>query len=127
MKAYSSDLRAKILAAVDDGMSKMEAARVFRVGISTIKRYARQRHQTGSLEPKRHPGRPPTIRPAQRELLWAQVAAHPAAFLDEQCALWAARTGIRVSIATMSREIRRLEWTRKKGCWVPPNETNDAA
>ena len=126
MKAYSPDLRAKILAAVDDGMTQREAARTFRVGISTIKRYAQQRRLTGHLDPKPHPGRPPTIRPEQRELLWAQVAEDPAAFLDEQCARWAERTGIRVSIATMSREIRRLGWTRKKGCWVPPNETSDA-
>src|ERR1700736_2159644 len=102
MKAYSTDLRVKILAAVDDGMPKLEAARVFRVGISTVKRYAQQRQRTGTLEPKRHPGPAPKIAPAQRAFLRTQAIAHPAAFLDEHCALWEAQTGVRVTVSTMS-------------------------
>jgi transposase len=121
VKAYSPDLRAKILAAVDAGMSKSEAARTFRVGLATIKRYAALRRDHGSLEPKRHPGRSPIIGPEQQEVLWAQLVAHPAAYLDEQCALWEAHTGVRLSISAMSRTITRLGFTRKKGRWVPPS------
>jgi transposase len=127
MKAYSPDLRTKVVAAVDGGRPKTEVARVFGVGLSTVKRYLKQQQETGSLAPKRHPGRAPTIRPDQRELLRAQLAAHPAGFLDEHCAWWAEQTGVRVSTATMSREIKRLGWTRKKGRWVPPSETSGAA
>jgi transposase len=39
MNAYSEDLRKKIVAAVERGMPKIEAARTFGVGISSIKRY----------------------------------------------------------------------------------------
>ncbi len=127
MKAYSPDLRSKIVVAVEGGRPKTEVARSFGVGLSTVKRYVTQHQTTGSLAPKRHPGRAPTIRPDQRPRLWAQLEAHPAAFLDEHCALWAKDTGSHLSIATMSREIKRLRWTRKKGRWVPPNETSDAA
>jgi transposase len=127
MKAYSPDLRAKIVAAVEAGRSKAEVARVFAVGLSTVKRYVNQQQETGSLAPKRHPGRAPTIRPDQRGLLWTQLAAHPAGFLDEHCRWWEEQTGIRVSTSTMSREIKRLGWTRKKGRWVPPSKTSDAA
>jgi transposase len=121
MRAYSPDLRAKILAAVDAGMSKAHAARTFGVCEETIRRYSRQRRETGTLDPRPHPGRPPTIRPEQREVLWTQLVAHPTAILTEHCALWEAQAGVRVSITTMSREIRRLEWTRKKDRWVPPS------
>lgn len=127
MKAYSPDLRSKIVAAVDAGRSKAEVARVFGVGLSTVKRYLKQQHETGSLAPKRHPGRAPTIRSDQRDLLRAQLDAHPAGFLDEHCAWWEEQTGRRVSTSTMSRAINRLGWTRKKGRWVPPSETSDAA
>ena len=127
MKAYSPDLRSKIVAAVEAGRSKAEVARVFDVGLSTVKRYLKQQRETGSLAPKRHPGRAPTIRPDQRALLRAQLDAHPAGFLDEHCAWWEEQTGTRVSTSTMCREIKRLEWTRKKGRWVPPSETSDAA
>ena len=124
MKAYSPDLRAKILAAVDAGMTKSQAARTFGVGLATIKRYAALRRAQGSLAAKPHPGRPPIIRAEQeKEDLRAQVRAHPAAYLDEQCALWEARTGVRLSISAMSRTIKRLGFTRKKGRWVPPSAT----
>jgi len=38
MKAYSLDLREKILGAVEGELSKSEAAPVFGVGLSTVKR-----------------------------------------------------------------------------------------
>ena len=123
MKAYSPDLRAKILAAVDAGMSKCQAARTFGVGLATIKRYAALRRTQGSLDPKPHPGHPPRIRAEQQEVLWAQLVAHPTAYLDEQCALWEAQTGVHLSISAMSRTIKRLGFTRKKGRWVPPSAT----
>jgi transposase len=115
------------VAAVEAGRPKTEVARVFGVGLSTVKRYLHQHHQTGSLVPKRHPGGTPSIPPDQYPLLWAQLDAHPTAFLDEHCQDWEAITGTRVSTATMSRMIRRLGWTRKKGRWVPPNETSAIA
>ena len=124
MRAYSPDLRAKIMAAVDAGMTKSQAARTFGVGLATIKRYAALRREQGTLDPKPHPGRPPTIRSEQqKEGLRAQLVAYPAAFLDEYCDLWEAQTGVRLSISAMSRTIRRLGFTRKKGRWVPPSGT----
>ncbi len=38
MKAYSLDLREKIVAAVGRGMSKAQAARTFGVGATSVKR-----------------------------------------------------------------------------------------
>lgn len=119
MRAYSPDLRAKILAAVDAGTSKSQAARTFGVGLATIKRYAALRREQGTLDPKPHPGRPPTIRPEQQEVLRTQVIDHPAAYLDEHCTLFEAVTGVCVSTSTMSRWIRKAGFTRKKGRWVP--------
>lgn len=39
MKPYSEDLRTRIVAAVEDGMAKSEAARLFGVSLSSVKRY----------------------------------------------------------------------------------------
>jgi transposase len=119
MRAYSTDLRTRIVAAVATGTSKAEVARSYAVGLSTVKRYVRRHHTTGSLTPGRSPGRPPTIGPAQQEALLDQLHAHPAAYLDEHCALWAAAQGVRVSTSTMRRAIRKAGFTRKKGRWVP--------
>ena len=127
MKAYSPDLRAKILAAVDAGMTKSQAARVFGVGRSTIKRYAAQRRETGSIDPRPRPGRSATLSRDYDPALWAQLDAHPDAILEEHCQRWEESQGMRVSLSTMSRAIRRLNWTRKKRRWVPPSATTSSA
>src|SRR5215212_9884764 len=41
MKAYSEDLRQKIVKATERGVSKAQAARLFGVSLSSVKRYAR--------------------------------------------------------------------------------------
>lgn len=119
MKAYSPDLRARILRALDGGMSTSEAARVFDVGISTVKRYVRQQQETGSLTPKPIPGRPARIGTSDYAALQAQLEAYPAETLARHCDLWEQKHSTRVSIATMSRAIRRLGWIHKDGRWVP--------
>jgi transposase len=124
MKAYSPDLRSRIVAAVDAGMSKAEAARRFDVALSSVKRYVRRQATTGSLAPTRRPGRTPLIRAHQLEDLRAQVRDHTAAYLDEHCALWKESHGIAVSTITMSRAIHRAGFTRKKGRWVLVSATS---
>ncbi len=47
MKAYSKDLRLKVLAAVDRGMPREEIVRVFGVSAPAIRRYLRPRRETG--------------------------------------------------------------------------------
>lgn len=63
MKAYSPDLRTRIVDAVNANMSKVEAARTFDVSLSTVKRYVRRKQTTGRLDAYRSPGRTPTIGP----------------------------------------------------------------
>jgi transposase len=58
MKAYTQELRERIVAAVDRGVPREEVADVFGVGLSTIKRYLKQRRETGSMAAKPIPGRP---------------------------------------------------------------------
>ena len=56
MKPYSKDLRLKVLAAVDRGMPRAEAAKVFGVSLPSIERYLKMRRETGDVEPKPPPG-----------------------------------------------------------------------
>jgi transposase len=123
MKAYSIDLRERIVQAVEQGMTKSRAARTFSVSLATVKNYVRQLQQTGSLAPRPIPGRPREIPPEQDAALVAQLRAAHDATLDELRTAWETVTGVTVSIATLSRAIKRLKWTRKKRLWVPPNAT----
>ena len=114
MKQYSADLRERLLGAIDAGLSQAEAARLFGVSGSSIKRWRTQQRQTGSLAARRRTGRRRHVRPEQEATLLAQVAATPDATLAEHCAMWAASTGVHLSTATMSRTLTRLDQPRKK-------------
>ena len=114
MKQYSADLRERLLGAIDGGLPVAEAARLFRVGPSTIVRWRRRPRTTGTVAARSRPGRPPRIGAAHAAALQAQVAAAPDATLAQHCARWAAEQGVAVSVATMSRVIRRLGITVKK-------------
>jgi transposase len=119
MKAYSVDLRAKVLRAVDQGYPREEIVKLLGVSRATIKRYLKQRRETGTVTPKAIPGRPPKkLGPLQAELV-AQLQVHDDLSLEEQCRLWEQSHGVRVSTSTMSRAIKRVGWTRKKRRWVP--------
>lgn len=114
MKAYPAELRTRIVAAVDGGMAPREVARLFAVSERTIRRYRRQQGQTQDLHPKLSPGRTPRIGADHAARLQMQVAALPDATLAAHCAVWEQEHGVAVSIATMSRAIRRLGITLKK-------------
>jgi transposase len=115
MKAYSEDLRRRIVAAVDGGMPRSEAARVFGVGRATVKRYLQLRRETGGLAPRPRRGPPPRKTAALRAALPARLAAAPDATLEEHCAWWEQAAAVRFSTATLSRVItKHLGWTRKK-------------
>ena len=49
---YSSDIRASLVSAVDNGMSRREAGRVFGVAPSTANNWVNRRNETGSFERK---------------------------------------------------------------------------
>ena len=53
MKAYSLDLRIKIVQSVRRGVSNSETARRFGVNRSTVGRYLKRLDENGSLAPKK--------------------------------------------------------------------------
>ena len=123
MRAKSLDLRQRVVAAVRAGHLKADVAELFGIDRSTINRYLR-RDATGDLAPKPLPGRAPRISLSQHDDLRLQLHLHPDATLAEHCRRWDAVHGVTVSIATMSRAIRRVGWTRKKGHWQPVSVTS---
>ena len=127
MKAYSLDLRQKVMQALARGQRPSQVAAAFGVGVSTVKRYRQQVRETGSLAPKPIPGDTPSILPEQHPLLRAQVARQPDATLAEHCALWEAEQGVRVSISTMTRTLARLGLPLKKSASSRANVTTSGA
>jgi transposase len=116
MNAYSKDLRLKTLAAIDRGMPRKEVADLFGVSLSTIKRWLKRRRLTGDLNIHKIPGRPSVKGKALRQWLPEQLKSNPDLTLREHCEAFFDESGVEVSEATMSRNIRRLpgEWPLKK-------------
>ena len=124
MRAYSTDLKERLVRAVANGQPMREAARRFGVAVTTVKRAVVQERETGSLERKPIPGYPRRIGPEQEAALRARLEADPNATVLEHCAWWAEQYGQQLSEATMWRAIRRLGWTHKKKHWQPASATS---
>ncbi len=114
MKAYSQDLRERVLRAVDLGRPRAEIVQLFGISLATLKRYIKQRREEGHVRPKAIPGRPPKKRAQVEMSVLPQLQAHDDATLEQHCAMWEQSQGERVSRWTMSRAIKQLGWTRKK-------------
>ena len=120
MKAYSEDLRKKILQAVDRGRPKSEAARTFGVSRSSVKPYAAARREGRPLSPRKHPKHPgsePKLDVDERatKILQADVEARPATTLKDRCRFLQEALGVWVSESTLSRLLRKMGFSPKDG------------
>jgi transposase len=112
MRAYSNDLRERIVAAVERGeQSLRQLARWFVVSLSTIVRLLQRHRRTGSVQPKPHAGGPPPkLDAAARARLRKLVRTQPDATLAEL----GDRLGVSCSRMTIARALKRQRITRKK-------------
>lgn len=116
MRAYSIDLRQKVVAAYQRGDSTIEQiADLFGVGPTFVKKMLRQHRETGDLRPRPHGGgHTPRLSDKHLKLLRAELDRHPdktAAALRDHLAQ---RAGLSVSRPTISRALSRLGLSRKK-------------
>ena len=122
-QALSMDLRSRLLAAVDDGMSCRGAAARFGVAPSTAIRWQARRRATGDFAPK----------PQGGDMRSRRVEEHG----DDILALWKARKditleelraglaeiGLTVSVAGLHRFFVRRGMTRKKRLLTQSSKT----
>ena len=112
MRAYSQEVRQQVLRAVDEGIARAEIIERFQVSRATIKRYLKQRRETGNVLPRPIPGRPPRKQAALLTGVQALLEAHPEASQREYCQWWETEHGMQVSRSSMSRAIHMLGWMR---------------
>jgi transposase len=124
MKAYSLDLREKIVESVKKGVPKAETARRFGVDRATVKRYCKQLDERGTLEPRKAPGKKPKLDEKARKLLLEDLKQRPWATHSQRAEFLLAVAGVRVSEATVCRAVGRLCRSRKKDPEGRQNETS---
>jgi transposase len=124
MRAYSEDLRKKIVAAIERGMPKAQAARLFDVSLSSVKRYVRTVRQGDSLTPKKSPGRPRKADERARALLEEDVKERPTATIGQRRRFLEHITATPLSDSTVRRLMKRMGFSQKNGQWGRWNETS---
>ena len=125
MKAYSDDLREKIVVAyTNNEYSQREIATLFGVSESTVKSIVRRHRTTGSSAALPHGGgRQTGLSEAIRATLRSAVAAQNDRTLKELCTLLKQKHKLTVSPPTVCRWLQELRLTRKKKRFVPANNS----
>ena len=119
MRAYSMDLRLRVLAACDDGLTTAEAAEAFSVSPSWVRRLKQVRRDPGRVGPARYRRDefPAHVRLGDR--IRAAVREAPDLTLKE----YVARFALPVSVPTLARALAALGLPRKKSRTGRPNRT----
>jgi transposase len=121
MKAYSLDLRQKILRACDERLGSQRAiAALFGVSQSFVEKLLGRRRATGDISPRPHAG-------GRRAICDATAVAHVRRLVQEhseatRAALSVhleAQHGVRVSVPTMGRIVVSLQLPRKQSRSMP--------
>ena len=111
MKPCSEDLRRKI--AVEGGMPKTEAARLFGVSLSSVKRYCRLAAHEEPLAPRKGGGRSPKANAAVVRLLGEDVGRRPYAAARQRADFLRGANGVALSTSTVRRLLRKLGFSQK--------------
>ena len=122
-RAYSQDLRERVIAEVDSGTGAYAAASLFRVSVSYIYKVLARRQRTGETRARPWAGGPKPKLAAHDGTLRARVASEPDATLAELQAWFMAEHRVKVSIGCLWKRLRQLGLTLKKSHCAPPSKT----
>jgi transposase len=118
-RAYSLDLRERILKSYDDGESVTEVAAQYSVSRATVYNLLALRRETGSIAPKEYQhGQKRKLEPYEKEIRQL-VNDEPDATLEELHAKLPNKDS--VSVVTLHNYLKHLKITRKKKLSVLPN------
>jgi transposase len=113
-QSYSTDLRSRVLAAVDRGGPAPTVARLFQVSVSYIYKALGRRNATGETEARPQRNRQTLKLATHHAAIRAEVARRPDATLDELRAWLLATHGVSASLGLMHKTLARLGLTLKK-------------
>ncbi|YAF97939.1 MAG: transposase [Nodularia sp. CChRGM 3473] len=123
MRAYSIDLREKIVKAYEQGDTSIrKVAARFGVAKSFVQKLLSMNKTQGHVQPRKQGGAMKAELDGQEELLSAMVAQYPDATLQEYCEYWGTTYNQWVSTTTMCRALQKQELSRKKRRYAAAKE-----
>jgi transposase len=120
-KAYSQDLRERVLARADRGDRVGQIARALQVSVSYVSKVLSRRRETGETAARPQCNHVPPKLADLHDAIRGQVAAKPDATLAELRAWLTAEHKATASDALMCKTMRTLDLTRKKSRCAPAN------
>lgn len=122
-RSLSSDLRMRVIAAVGEGLSTREAARRFRVGISTVGTWCRRYRASGETAARKQ-GQPSRSKLDPHEgFIFGLIAERPDITLAEIAERLAVEHGVRVVLSTVWVFLDRRGITFKKRRRMPASSS----
>ena len=118
MKAYSMDLRQKVIVQCDQGKPTKEVADAFGVSRVWVRRLKQHRRQRGDIIPRNGGGS--RSRKIDRQYLAELVRRQPDATLVEL----RDRLGVKVTPWAICKALRQLQLSFKKSPSTPPSRTD---
>ena len=113
-RAYSLDLRERVVAAIEEGLSTHQAAVRFSIGISTAGSWARLKRSQGDVRPGRQ-GKPPgSVLDAHADFILGVLEAKPDTTLDELVEWLASERAVVVVRTAVWKFLNRRDMTHKK-------------
>jgi transposase len=112
-KPYSEDLRERVVAAVEGGLSRRKVAALFDLGISTVVNWVRRLRETGSIAAKPMGGDHRSRLTGERDWILQRIEQAPDLTIEELRHELKAR-GVIVGYGTVWRFFERENITFKK-------------
>lgn len=113
-RPYSMDLRERVMAAIDGGMSTRQAAARFSIGIATAGAWARLKRSTGDVSPARQ-GKPKgSVLDVHADFIFGLIEQTPDITLDEIVEHLVAERAVMVVRTAVWKFLDRHDMTHKK-------------
>jgi transposase len=113
-QSYSTDLRSRVLAAIDGGNPAKAVARLFQVSVSYIYKALARRESTGECEARPQRNRQTLKLADYHAAIAAEVARRPDVTLEELRAWLLETYQVTASLGLMHKTLARLGLTLKK-------------
>lgn len=114
-RPYSYDLRKKVIEAIDGGMKKTQASKIFKISRNTINLWLNKREETGDYQAKKgyQQGYGAKIQDLDKFKEFARK--HGSQTQKEMAAAWEGE----ISDLTIGKALRKIGFTRKKNLRIP--------
>lgn len=126
-KPYSMDLRQRVVAAIEGGMSTRAAAARFSIGIATAGAWARLKRAMGTVQPCKQ-GKPKgSVLDVHAEFILGLIKQTPDITLDEMVERLREERAVTVVRTAVWKFLDRHEQTHKKRPLTPPSKSGSTS